>query len=333
MQQGGQALHRFHPGRIGIGPERHRTAGQRRPVRLGDRLGAIDPAEHHVLREQTGSRIGSALTFHHQDRGLWTLQQIRQSVERPGGGPVAGEGIAAAGAMPVPIQPDAMQEGLAAAAQPDPLNPEQHLPGGAAVGPLGGGAAVQRRRWGTGGRLLGHAPGLAVAAGALAGISVLAIGHQAKEGLHLPGGLHKAPALPAHQQVHAGAGATALVLAAALVAEPGAAAVLVVKAVAIRAATKWTGLMAIPQLRFTQPCQGSKDLRPAAVGRSNGIRRHGLQLTIPGRQPLLWKWIRDLRRRRGLHRESPHPAPGAGRPSDSGSRGGVAHPARPTGRE
>ena len=62
------------------------------------------------------------------------------------------------------------------------------------------------------------------------------------------------------------ASATALVLAAALVAEPGAAAVLVIKAVAIRPATERAGLMAIAQLRVAQPCQGSKDLRPAAPG-------------------------------------------------------------------
>ena len=218
--------------------------------------------------------------------------------------------------MPVPVQPDAMQEGFAAAAQPDPLDPEQHFPGAIAVGPLGGGPAVQRRRLGIGGRLLGHPPGLAVSAGGPAGTGALVIRHQAKEGLHLPGGLHKAPALPAQQQVDAGASAAALVLAAALVAEPGATAVLVVKAVAIRPAAERAGLMAIAELLAAQSRQGSQDLRPAAPGRSNGIRGHGFRLTCSLLRSRRDSVMPDPVCPAGVRGPWRHPAPAAVPPSD-----------------
>jgi hypothetical protein len=59
------------------------------------------------------------------------------------------------------------------------------------------------------------------------------------------------PAVDAHQQVHAVAGAAALVFAAALVAEPGARTVNIVKAVAVLTTAKGTRLVAVSELLIT----------------------------------------------------------------------------------
>ena len=77
MQQCGQALHGRHPGGIGIGPKRHCPPRQGLPVGLGDRLGAVGPAQHHMLREQASGGIGGALPFHHQHLCFWSLAQAR----------------------------------------------------------------------------------------------------------------------------------------------------------------------------------------------------------------------------------------------------------------
>lgn len=55
-----------------------------------------------------------------------------------------------------------------------------------------------------------------------------------------------------------------MVLAAALVAKPGAGPVLVVKTIAIGPATKRAGLVLIGQLGSCEPCEGGKDVRPMA---------------------------------------------------------------------
>ena len=65
--------------------------------------------------------------------------------------------------------------------------------------------------------------------------------------LHRLTGLAVAPAPQPHQQIDPRAAAPQLVLAAALVAEPGAAALAVIKAVAIPTAAERAGLVAIEQ--------------------------------------------------------------------------------------
>ena len=87
---------------------------------------------------------------------------------------------------------------------------------------------------------------------------------QAQVALHLLAGLANAPAPYPHQQVHPGPPATQVVLAAALVAEPGAVAVPVVKAVAVPPAAGRTGLMAIAELFSVQHRQRLEDVPPAA---------------------------------------------------------------------
>jgi hypothetical protein len=61
-------------------------------------------------------------------------------------------------------------------------------------------------------------------------------------------GLGVLPAGHAHQQVHAGAGTTSVILAAALIAVPAARAIVAVPAVAIIPATGRTGLVFIGEL-------------------------------------------------------------------------------------
>ncbi len=87
-EQSGQPRHRLAARCIGIGPERHRSPRQRTPVGLGDGVGAVDPADHHLLREESRRGIGCALTLHHQHRSVGTLAQARQAVEGPGRRPL-----------------------------------------------------------------------------------------------------------------------------------------------------------------------------------------------------------------------------------------------------
>lgn len=236
-----------------------------------------------MLREQASGGIGRALTFHHQHWSFWSLAQARKAVERTRCRPLAGEGIAAAGAMPVAIQPDPVQEGLTAAAQSDPLDPEQLGACRIAVTPLGDGTPIQWGWRGVGGWELGLSPGPAavarqacsgwrLGAGAIAGgerlgpMPPVTAWLQACEevALHLLAGLAVTPVANAHQQVHPCAAAAQVVLAAALVAEPGAVAVLVIKAVAIPPAAGRTGLVAIAELLSAQPRQRLEDVPPAA---------------------------------------------------------------------
>ena len=183
--------------------------------------------------------------------------------------------------MPGPIQPDPVQEGFTAAAQPDPLDPEQLGACRIAVAPLGDGAPIQWGRRSVGGWDFRLAPGPAAVArqacsgwrlraGAVAGgerlgpMPLATAWLQAQVALHLLAGLAVAPVANAHQQVHPCAASAQVVLAAALVAEPGAVTVLVIKAVAIPPAAGRTGLVAIAELLSAQPRQRLKDLPPAA---------------------------------------------------------------------
>jgi hypothetical protein len=80
------------------------------------------------------------------------------------------------------------------------------------------------------------------------------------------GGLFEGPAGAAHEEVDAIAGTTGLGWATALVAEPGAGAVLIIEAVAVGAAAEGAGLMAIGQLLSGEASEGTKDRRPLAEG-------------------------------------------------------------------
>jgi len=175
-----------------------------------------------------------------------------------------------------------MQEGLAAfAAQAEALNPEQLVSRSIAVAPLGNGALIEGWRRSVGGRELRLPPGpfavawqprgrkrlatIAVAAGDRLGpMPPVSAWLQAQVVLHLLAGLAKAPAAHPHQQVHPGSAATQVVLAAALVAEPGATAVQVVKAIPVAPAAGRAGLVAIAELLSVQSRQRLEDLAPAA---------------------------------------------------------------------
>ena len=61
-------------------------------------------------------------------------------------------------------------------------------------------------------------------------------------------GFVKGPAGEAHEEVHAGSGATHLVAATALIAEPGASAIAVIEAITVFAAAERTGLVLIGKL-------------------------------------------------------------------------------------
>ena len=74
------------------------------------------------------------------------------------------------------------------------------------------------------------------------------------------------PAGDAHQQIHAGAATAGLVFAAALVAEPGAAAVAVIEPVSIGAAAAWAGLVLVGELVSGQAAKLRQQVRPPAVG-------------------------------------------------------------------
>ena len=69
-----------------------------------------------------------------------------------------------------------------------------------------------------------------------------------------------------HEQIHAGPTTAALLLAAALVAVPGAGAVFVVKAVTIGAAAEGTGLMGIGELIGGKATELLQQIRPPAAG-------------------------------------------------------------------
>ena len=118
QQQGRELGHRLAAGRIGIGPEDHRPLGQRSPVHGLQRLAAAAPADHHQIREQQCRGIGGLLAFCDQHLTPGMALQLRQPVERPGGGPVGAEGIAAGGEMPAAIQPGALHKQLAGPARP-----------------------------------------------------------------------------------------------------------------------------------------------------------------------------------------------------------------------
>ena len=114
--------------------------------------------------------------------------------------------------------------------------------------------------------------------------------------LHRLTGLAVAPVPQPHQQVDARASAAELVLAAALVAKPGAAALQVVKAVAIPAAAQRAGLVAAIELGRLQAAQGSEQVAPAAQSRRDPVGCHEVSSVqrlvwtesqaAPGRAPL-----------------------------------------------
>ena len=87
---------------------------------------------------------------------------------------------------------------------------------------------------------------------------------KAQVALHFFTGLAEAPATHPHQQVHAGSAASQMVLAAALVAEPGATAISVIKAIAVPPPAGRAGLVAIAELLSVQPRQRLEDVPPAA---------------------------------------------------------------------
>jgi hypothetical protein len=83
--------------------------------------------------------------------------------------------------------------------------------------------------------------------------------------LNPPARVLELPASDAHQQVHAVAAATHVVLAAALIAEPAARAVVLVPPVAIPTAARRAGLVAIGELIRRQAAKLHQQPRPAAV--------------------------------------------------------------------
>ena len=107
---------------------------------------------------------------------------------------------------------------------------------------------------------------------------LIRFGRQAQMAFHFLAGLAKTPVAQPHQQVHPGAAATHVVLSSALIAEPGAAAIPVIKAVAVPAAADGARLMAVAQLFGGQSSQCLKDFAPAATGRRKDIGGHGDRL-------------------------------------------------------
>jgi hypothetical protein len=78
---------------------------------------------------------------------------------------------------------------------------------------------------------------------------------QRQVGLNAAGGFRKIPAGEANQQIHAVTAAAGSLLAAALIAEPAAGAVITIPAVAIGAAAGRAGLVAVLQLLRRQAGQ------------------------------------------------------------------------------
>ena len=115
---------------------------------------------------------------------------------------------------------------------------------------------------------------------------------QAQVALHLLAGLAEAPAAHPHKQVHPGSAATQVVLAAALVAEPGATPVPVVIAVAVPPAAGRAGLVAVAELLGVQPPKHLKDVPPAARGRRHHVACHGCRrgLTTISSCRQHWPW-------------------------------------------
>ena len=207
--------------------------------------------------------------------------------------------------MPGAIKPHPHQEGLATAlAQAESLDPKQLGPGRIAIAPLGDRPLVQGRRWGKGRRGLRLASGPAAMSRQafrqaahqpwacsyccrwqccwqwvrhrLWTMPLLFIGpgRQRQVALNHLAGLGVVPVAQPHQQVNPRAAAPELVLAAALVAEPGAAALAVIKAVAIPAAAGRTRLVAAIELGRLQAGQRPEDGAPAALGRPNHVTCH-----------------------------------------------------------
>ena len=112
---------------------------------------------------------------------------------------------------------------------------------------------------------------------------------QLQVALHRLTGLAVAPVAQPHQQVDPRAAATELVLTAALVAKPGAAASQVVKAVAIAAAAKRAGLVAAIELGRLQAAQASEQLTPAAQSRCDPVGCH----EVSSVQRLVWTGCRS----------------------------------------
>jgi hypothetical protein len=142
------------------------------------------------------------------------------------------------------------------------------LPPGPAA--MAGEAGSRCRCW-SAGCAIGESPGLGP-------VSCIQLRHEAQIALHFFAGLAKTPVAQPHKQVHPGAAAAHVLLTAALVAEPGATAIAVIKAVAVPAAADGAGLMAVAQLIGGQSGQCLKDFAPAATGRRKDIGGHGDRL-------------------------------------------------------
>ena len=89
------------------------------------------------------------------------------------------------------------------------------------------------------------------------------------------------PVLDTHEQIHAGTAAALVILATALVAEPGAGAALIIEAVAIGATAERAGLMTIGELISGEAAKILQQVRPPAVGevldfRHRAVRRSGI---------------------------------------------------------
>lgn len=143
--------------------------------------------------------------------------------------------------MPGAIKPDAMEEGLAAVPESDALDVKERVAISVPVAPLGDGAAVERWGWCVGrwGLRLPVGPAWGLAAG---------LGRQAEVPLQLLAGLSEGPPTHAHEQVEAIATTALVILAAALITEPGAIALVIVPAVTVGSTTGGAGLMTIGQL-------------------------------------------------------------------------------------
>jgi len=74
------------------------------------------------------------------------------------------------------------------------------------------------------------------------------------------------PVLYAHKEIHARSAATLVVFASALITEPRAGAVLIIKAVAVFAAAERAGLMAIGELISGEATKILQQVRPPAAG-------------------------------------------------------------------
>ena len=88
--------------------------------------------------------------------------------------------------------------------------------------------------------------------------------------LNAAAGLLEVPAGYASEQVHAGAGTTSVILAAALVAVPAARSVVTIPAVAVFPAAGWTGLVFVGELLSREMAKRSQQLRPPARSGVNG---------------------------------------------------------------